>query len=263
MIIKLQHFEIRSRRYGKTVHLQFQNFTGKRGLFDQQVGKVTFASREYPAYSEETKTIYLPGNLTSFDKKRVKVPEEIFNYIVDFLAGKIPAPKVVPTLVINTHYIKVLGEFKWRYNTTCKESACYYLKYILDTLTIDKVAQIGIGLPMTEAQKAKLEALIAKLPKEAQVQFDIIPTGVILTLSSWWKDFYRNGWLLVAIRMICQHRTYSVYQEKFFLDKFNLFTSGNHTLTDKAKRLWATQNMNWLHYSGCKNEDAFKCDESN
>lgn len=264
MIIKHKDFELHVRRYNKTAHVKIKNFTGKRGQYAVKHGNFTFQSSSYPAYGEDDGNIFfLVGSDAHLDNNVVKVPYSLVQRIKEWFengSNEPYRPDVTKDFLRREmeSYYYIESRSGAAYPTYCKESACYYI----DRLNRENHdCYVNLGIKLSKARLKALKLLLVNTPPEAKIKFGE-KKFTYMILPKWWQGFYRVGWLLVAIRKVTNKRTDEHYNTAFLNEKFNLFIKGNFTLTEHAKRLWASQSMNWINHSRNRCENAFKTVEN-
>lgn len=245
--IKGPCFDVEVVELGKySSKIKFVNFSGARGNYKATYGNITFQSYSYPAYYNDGR-IYLPGSHMSRDNNIVVIPTSLLKKFNGWFSGKddsawqITRNDALGDVKVGTYH------FPNGSLTTRKETASNYIK------NGDRI--FSTGAAPTRAQKEKLKKMLANLPG-----WTIFTKKGILCffLSDWWSDYYRIGWLLLAVRYVTNHESLSDVREwESFKEKFHSFYNGKHTLTKVSYEYWSSDH-NWLFNLEFCNINAFQ-----
>ncbi len=112
---------------------------------------------------------------------------------------------------------------------SCKEQTIYK---IISTSSL----KFRVDIELPDIQRDKLLQLTEKHPIEIK--------GREVTITSWWLDYYRLGWLLLAFRVLGGRQI--IFGQKLF-DAFMAFDGD--ILPDYKKITWSGR-YNWNHHYG-------------
>lgn len=256
MIIKTPHFTIKAKVKGLMAEVKFCDINYVRGKFNVTYHTLNFESYNMPQYSGPSK-IYLPGINSLQDEQVILVPTRLLTYLKDWIKGG------KEDFLLTDEEKKVFENYNKRISligtyvcdkgrpVTCKEAACYNF-----VSSKNEEVEMSLGIKLASDKISQLRILIRHLPKEAKVKFKTEFDLTVITANSWWKDYYRIGWLLNQIRILDGRKYVLTYDTEYYQLRSSDFLRNQGNLPQWAKVYW-THARNWVTNAQEKTNKAF------